>query len=597
MRLGHDLLHDPAVALGREWLVSDGLGGWSAASVCGAHTRREHGLLVARVAPGGPPHVLLARLEETVELDGARVELGTNQYPGVLHPRGFERLASFSVDPLPQWTWDLGGGARLTRTLARPRGRAGLVLGFTLEGPSAGWIELRPLLSGRPAASLRPLPPGAGSRAGAGPVDLVLEADGGPEPTCCRVSEGEWLPDGLRYRDLELEREREAGRDFREDLLSPGRLRCPLRPGRPLHLLAWAGPIPPLADARELLDEERRRLRALRGGEGLLPELRQLAESFLAEHAREPELVPAPGGPPGPERLLHALPGLLGEPGRHELAVAVLGNGLGRLSAALGAGTADPAQALLWPVAAARWAQSSAGLAALAAWRVPLLRAVAGLAEGRAPGLAPAENGLLLEAGQPAPRLAAQALWFNALLLGAELARSGGDAARASAWSALAARLREVVLRGFWDEARGGLRLDLAEDQARPRPETLLAVSLPHALLPRERAQRLLERLGAELLHPLGLREPAPAGGELLRPAWAGPYFEGLIRVAGEEGKRQARAWLHGYAERTCGQGLVSAPEAWQAAAPHAALGAACDAWSVGELLRLAARLGRRHGH
>ena len=143
MRLGPDLLHDPAVALGREWWVSDGLGGWSAASVCGAHTRREHGLLVARVAPGGPPHVLLARLEETLELGGARLELGTSQYPGVLHPRGFERLAAFAVDPLPRWTWELGGGTRLTRTLARPRGRAGLVLGFAcgLGLPRLGQLE------------------------------------------------------------------------------------------------------------------------------------------------------------------------------------------------------------------------------------------------------------------------------------------------------------------------------------------------------------------------------------------------------------------------------------------------------------------------
>ena len=65
----------------------------------------------------------------------------------------------------------------------------------------------------------------------------------GPLPICCRVSEGAWEADGLRYRNLEYERDREAGRDFREDLLSPGRLRCPLRPGRPLAVRvgAWLG--------------------------------------------------------------------------------------------------------------------------------------------------------------------------------------------------------------------------------------------------------------------------------------------------------------------------------------------------------------------
>lgn len=593
MRLGPDLLHDPTVALGREWLVSDGLGGWSAASVCGARTRREHGLLVARVAPGGPPHVLLARLEETVELPDGRYELGTNQYPGALYPRGFELLSAFSLDPLPRWTYELGPDTRLTRTLARPRGCAGLVLSWTLEGPHAGWIDLRPLLAGRPAASLPELGPEAASQASAGTFDLTLETGAGSLPVCWRSSDGEWQADGLRYRDFEYERDREAGRAFREDLLSPGRLRCALRPGRPLYLLAWAGPIPPLADARGLLEEERRRLRALRDGDGLVAELRQAGEAFLAEQAREPALVAAPGGredDPGP--LLRGLPGLLGEPARQALGATLLGQLLTRLRAGLMQGQTAPEVALLAPVAAARWGGHGA---ALSAWRAPLLALVTTLLDGRVPGLAPTENGLLLEAGQPAARLRTQALWFNVLLLGAELSRSAGDAPRAAAWSTLAARVRDVVLRAFWDEARGTLRCSLAEgDEGSLRPEVLDAVGLPHALLPRQRAERLLARVRSELLRPLGLREAADDGSEWLRPAWAGAYFEGLIRVAGEEGKRVAREWLREYAARTCEAGLACAPEAWDARPPHAPRGAPFDPWSAGELLHLATRLGLR---
>ena len=595
MRLGPDLLHEPAAALGREWLVSDGLGGWSAASVCGAHTRREHGLLVARVAPGGPPHVLLARFEETLELAGRRHELGTSQYPGVLHPRGFELLAGFALEPLPQWTFELGEGARLTRTLARPRGRGGLVLSWLLEAPAPAWLELRPLLAGREAARLRAFDPGASSRASSVALDLALEVDGGPLPICCRVSDGVWEADGLRYRDLEYERDREAGRDFREDLLSPGRLRCPLRPGRPLHLLAWAGPIAPLADPRQLLDEERRRLRALRDGHGLLAELRQAGEAFLVEHAHEPVVEPAFGGDLDSERLLRGLPGLLGEPARAELGATLLGRLLWRLQAGLEQGQVAGRTALLATVAAARWSQISGHPGALAAWRGALLELVAALAEGRLPSVSPAENGLLLEAGERGPRLSTQALWFNALLLGAELARASGDQPRAAAWSAVAARVRDVVLRGFWDEGRGTLLGGLAEGHDDgPCPEVLDAVGLPHALLPRERAQRLLAHVQSDLLQPLGLRAPAPGGGDWLCPAWAGSFFEGLIRLAGEEGKRAAREWLRAYSARTCEAGLGSAPQAWDTRPPHAPRGAPFDPWSTGELQHLAARLGRR---
>ena len=80
--------------LDREWLVTNGLGGYALGSVSGATTRCYSGLLVAAVRPPTERAMLVAKIDEVVTLPGADpLALGTNEYAdGTIYPRGFERL-------------------------------------------------------------------------------------------------------------------------------------------------------------------------------------------------------------------------------------------------------------------------------------------------------------------------------------------------------------------------------------------------------------------------------------------------------------------------------------------------------------------------
>src|SRR3954470_155230 len=87
-------------AQGREWLETNGLGGFASSSITGLNTRRYHGLLVAATRPPVGRLVLLSKLEETLVIDGRRFELSANQYPeGVVHPQGHKYLRRFRLDP------------------------------------------------------------------------------------------------------------------------------------------------------------------------------------------------------------------------------------------------------------------------------------------------------------------------------------------------------------------------------------------------------------------------------------------------------------------------------------------------------------------
>src|SRR5438445_5514662 len=78
-----------------EWLETNGVGGFASATACGASTRRYHGILVAALRPPVGRFVLLSKLDERVTVAGETFELGCNQFPGAVHPRGYEFLDTF----------------------------------------------------------------------------------------------------------------------------------------------------------------------------------------------------------------------------------------------------------------------------------------------------------------------------------------------------------------------------------------------------------------------------------------------------------------------------------------------------------------------
>ena len=81
-------------------METNGLGGFASSTIVGLNTRRYHGLLTAATKPPVGRVLLLSKLEETLVVNGQRFELSANQYPGAVHPAGFEHLREFRLDPL-----------------------------------------------------------------------------------------------------------------------------------------------------------------------------------------------------------------------------------------------------------------------------------------------------------------------------------------------------------------------------------------------------------------------------------------------------------------------------------------------------------------
>jgi len=110
IRFGREITGDLNAALRREWIVTNGIGGYAMGTPSGARTRRYHSILTASFQPPALRTLLVAALDTWVEIDGQRIPLVTHSWAaGVLLPDGYSHLEAFRLDgSIPTFTWTLG---------------------------------------------------------------------------------------------------------------------------------------------------------------------------------------------------------------------------------------------------------------------------------------------------------------------------------------------------------------------------------------------------------------------------------------------------------------------------------------------------------
>src|SRR4051812_38733724 len=214
---------DLAAATGREWLETNGIGGFAASTVCGMNRRRYHGLLVAATKPPVGRMVLLSKFEETLVVGERRMELGSNQYSGAVHPQGHCYFKSFRLDPFPVFTYAVDG-IEIEKSVFMVQGSNTTVVQYKLLNAALGdlvHLELRPLVAFRDYHSTTH-------------ANDAIRKDFVEAPGLVSVMAYEGVPTlhfahnadtveraGNWYFNLEYDVERERGLDFHEDLFNP----------------------------------------------------------------------------------------------------------------------------------------------------------------------------------------------------------------------------------------------------------------------------------------------------------------------------------------------------------------------------------------
>lgn len=241
---GREITGDLEHALRREWLVTNGLGGYAAGTVAGANTRRYHGWLVAALNPPVGRVVLVAKCNEVAYLDGETYPLTTNEYAdGTVHPHGYYHLESFRLEgTIPVFTYALAE-ALLEKRLWMVHGANTTYVTYTLQRTARPLtLVITPLVTFRShhehvrGNSWMPVVDEEGRKSAPGPL-LRVDARPGAPPYWIGANQGEVDLRGGWHWNFKHRLETERGLDDVEDLFAAATLTATLYEGETLALV------------------------------------------------------------------------------------------------------------------------------------------------------------------------------------------------------------------------------------------------------------------------------------------------------------------------------------------------------------------------
>jgi predicted glycogen debranching enzyme len=634
----------------REWLVTNGLGGFACGTITGELARRYHGLLIAALPELGTL-LLVSKVDEILRYADHDYALGANRWSsGVVEPEGFRWIERFHLaGSIPVWTYACADAVLEKRIWMHDAENTTFIRYELVYGSAPADLEIKVLVNCRDVHTttradawntvVTPVAHGLRVTVRDGAVPVYLLSD-----VAQAQGRSEW------YRNYDLAVERERGLDSREDHLLAGIFRARLPPGGSVTIAFSTNPAPPLADrtalaAREALDQK-------------------LLEYWIAAHPRASleappwiwQLVLAAGqfpvrrrAPDESERwsvlagypwfgewgrdAMIALPGVALETGRLEVARSVLQEFprfaqqglLPNTFSDKGAPAAyNSVDATLWYVEALR--QYLAHTSDLGVVR-NVFGALASMIDCYVRGtrygihMDPADG--LLYAGEPGmqvtwmdakvgdrvitPRIGkpveVNALWFNALGAMAGFASQLGKPA--DEYTRLADRVRLSFAR-YWNSDRHCC-FDVIDgpngNDASLRPNQIFAASLQESPLTAEQRKQVVDICALCLVTPHGLRTLDTADANYCGHYEGSPsqrdaaYHQGtvwawllgpfvLAHLRVYGDPQRAFAFIEPIAHHLSAAGVGSVSEIFDGEAPFIPRGAFAQAWSVAEILR-----------
>ena len=647
---GRSILGHPEAALRREWIVTNGLGGYAMGSLmANAPTRKYHGYLIAALKPPVMRTNLVGGLLATARYADQIYELSGFEWSDSSLNNGFRTIDQWRLDDgIPSATFALAEARLVQRIWMEHGANTTYVQWEYLHGRDQIDLHLKPLLTERdhhttetpsdwqPAISV--VDHGAEVSLSDGVVLKLLS-----DYATWTTNGTEWL-DNLLYR-LETYR----GYPDTSRLLIGGEWYIGLKPGGSVTLVFSTEPEPDpdgMAARERAIKRAQQLLEAANlasDAPAIAQQLVLAADQFVVRREVSlPDDTVQPGvsviaGYPwfsdwGRDTMI-ALPGLFLATGRSDMACQTLRTwshfiNQGMIPNRFPDQGAEPeyntVDATLWFIQAIRATYGATGDKQLLQDLFPSLEEIVRWhQQGTRYGIRVASDGLL-QAGEPHVQLTwmdakykdwvvtpregkaveINALWYSALRCIAEFARELDQPERASTYDREAERVLSAFER-FWNAERGYL-YDVLDgpngDDPALRPNQLFAVSMAHPPLSGERARAVVDACERHLATSVGMRSLAPFdaayigvyGGDLEQRD--GAYHQGttwgwlmgpfISAYRQVHGAQAARRWLVEIQDHLLDAGIGSISEIFDGLAPWTPRGCPWQAWSVAEWLR-----------
>lgn len=135
-------------ALKKEWLITNGIGGYASSTIVGCNTRKYHGLLIAPFSAPGRRKVILSKIDESIEIEGKKHNLYTNISNNYISD-GYKKQESFEKDYIPIFTYKIND-VEVKKLICMEYGKNTVCILYKIKnGDSIAKLTLAPILNYR----------------------------------------------------------------------------------------------------------------------------------------------------------------------------------------------------------------------------------------------------------------------------------------------------------------------------------------------------------------------------------------------------------------------------------------------------------------
>lgn len=567
--LNKDALTPMSVGVQKEWVLTNGIGGYAGSSVTGAHARKHHGYLIASLHPPVERFVILSKINECLIRSSGKIDFTVEQYladdGSTAYRKGIEYLNSFTYDGLVHFTTK-APEFTMTKTLAFEHGKNTIAISYDIQndGESATLV-LTPLFNYRVHHEASTIDTLKFDTAYEQPEIRLVPQQNKDVTIRLFTDDGTVVPCEEKYTTgMQLQKELDVESDALDDNYTPYQIEFPLDAGcRKKISIVCTIEDTYEKDAFATAAAEMARFDALEKKAGYHDELAETltiaADHFLA-YRQSTGLMTVLAGLPwftdwGRDTMI-ALTGLTLSTGRYQDARDILTTFARYVHHGMvpnmfpDEGTAplyNTADASMWYFYAVGkyldYTGTPEDYAFVQETIYPKLKEIiAAYEHGTDFSIYMEEDGLI-HAGSgldqvtwmdvrvgdwvATPRhgkpVEINALWYHALCLMEEWATRFGE--DGSHYAALAAHAKESFAKEFWNEKDGCLYdvVDGLEGDATLRPNQIYAVSLPHRMLDADKEKKIVDKVYEKLYAKTGLRSLSPDDKEYH------PTYEGCL--------------------------------------------------------------------
>lgn len=627
----------------KEWLLTNGIGGYASSTLIGANTRRYHGLLIASLKAPVDRHLIISKFDEVIEINGDRYELGTNQTESSIS-QGYVHLQTVEIDKVVKYNYNVKD-VFIEKKISLIYGKNSVAVVYTfINGINKCNFKVYPLVNARDHHGNADKS-WLNFNSQAGENGVILKSNTIGENIYIKSSQGKFNQfNDTWFNGMDYSIERERGLSSVEDHYMPGYFELELAPNqeKTITIIASLEPIETINGQKAITDEEKRINELIKNAgfkDDFVNSLVMASDKFIVNRKSTGSKTIIAGYPWftdwGRDTMI-ALPGLTLVTKRYQDAREILLSFVKYIKNGLVPNMfPDEGEEPIYnTVDASLWFFEAVYKYVKYTNDYDFIRdniyskmkeIISAYKNGTDYNIGMDDDGLINAGNENiqltwmdakvgdfvvTPRygkaVEINSLWYNALKIMAHLAKHYGD--NFEEHENLAEKVK-ASFDEFWNESKECLYdvISSSNKDDKIRPNQIFAVSLSYSVLDEVKGKKVVDKVFNELYTSMGLRSLSPRDGEYVGEylgdqlrrdcayhegtVWGwllGPFITAYKRIYGKshEHKHVYEKFIEPIKEHLKDAGIGSISEIFDGNEPLTPRGCFAQAWSVGEILR-----------